>query len=164
LRGKKYKCHRLVGLSFINNPEKKKTINHKLGLKWLNAAFNLEWNTSGENQRHALDNGLKVPPKGGAVHNAIPIIQYDIDGKYIREWECMKNVEKQLGIDDTPVSKCCKGDVNYSQAYGFVWRFKKDVQHNGLDADLPITEIHIKSKPKFQARRKNTILKKLLSL
>lgn len=164
LCGKKFKSHRLVGLAFIENPLKKKTINHIVGLKWLNVSFNLEWNTPGENQRHALDNGLKVPPKGGQVHNAIPIIQYTIAGKYMREWECIKQVEKSLGIDDSPVSKCCKGDINYSQAYGFIWRFKKDVVHYGPAEDLPISEIHIKSKPKFQARRKNTILKKMLEL
>lgn len=164
LKGKKYKYHRVVGLAFIDNPLNKKTINHKLGLKWLNVVFNLEWNTPGENQRHALDNGLKVPKKGGLVHNAIPVIQYSFVGKFMREWECIKQVEKSLGIDDTPVSKCCKGDINYSQAYGFIWRFKKDVAHYGLGADLPISEIHIKSKPKFQARRKNTILKKMLGL
>lgn len=160
LGGKKFKSHRLVGLSFIENPLKKKTINHKIGLKWLNVAFNLEWNTSGENQRHALDNGLKVPKKGGAVHNAIPIIQYNINGKYMREWECIKHVERQLGIDDSPVSKCCKGDINYSQAYGFIWRFKKDVAQDGIITDLPENEINVKNKPKFTARRKTTILKK----
>lgn len=163
LGGKKFKSHRLVGLSFIENPLKKKTINHKLGLKWLNAVFNLEWNTSGENQRHALDNGLKVPRKGAGVHNSIPIIQYSTSGKFIREWECMKQVEKSLSIDDSPISKCCKGDINYSQAYGFLWRFKKDVEQNGPCADLPESEIHIKNKPKFAARRKTNTLKKLSS-
>lgn len=164
IKGKKYKYHRIVGLAFIENPLKKKTINHKIGLKWLNAVFNLEWNTSGENQRHALDNGLKVPRKGAGVHNSIPIIQFSVSGNFIREWESMKQVEKSLGIDDSPVSKCCKGDINYSQAYGFVWRFKKDIEQNGPCANLPESEIHIKNKPKFAARRKTNTLKKLSAI
>lgn len=57
---KKYtkSVHRLVALTFIENPEKKATVNHKNCLKKINYTWNLEWNTNKENMNHAFDNGM----------------------------------------------------------------------------------------------------------
>lgn len=54
------KVHRLVGMAFIDNPENKPQINHKLGNKSNNYYKNLEWATAKENVQHAFDTGLKT--------------------------------------------------------------------------------------------------------
>lgn len=54
-----YHVHRLVGITFIDNPENKKCINHKDGIKTNCAVSNLEWCTHSENNTHAYKNGLK---------------------------------------------------------------------------------------------------------
>jgi len=49
---------RIIAHTWIPNPENKPQVNHKKGIKYDNRADELEWNTCGENVRHAWDNGL----------------------------------------------------------------------------------------------------------
>lgn len=51
-----------------------------------------------------------------------PVIQYSIDGKYIKEWESGKQASKYIQIDSRGISLCCRGKGK--TAGGFVWKFK----------------------------------------
>lgn len=62
--------HRLVAIAFIPNPDNKPFINHKNGIKDDNRVENLEWCTSSENVRHALNKGLKTPAMGERVNTS----------------------------------------------------------------------------------------------
>jgi hypothetical protein len=53
LKGKLYKGHRLVALTFIENPENKPHVNHKDKNRSNNHISNLEWVTISENNIHA---------------------------------------------------------------------------------------------------------------
>lgn len=64
------KQHRLVGEAFIPNPYNKPQINHKDGNKRNNHYSNLEWVTSSENIKHALNTGLKIPKTGIEANGA----------------------------------------------------------------------------------------------
>ncbi len=58
-KGKHFRIHRLVALTFILNPNNLPQVNHKTGNKLQNNIENLEWITNLDNMRHAWKNGLK---------------------------------------------------------------------------------------------------------
>lgn len=65
------RCHVLVGLAFIPNPDSKPCINHKFGNKKDNRPSSLEWATYAENNQHAADTGLSHFHCGEDSHRAI---------------------------------------------------------------------------------------------
>lgn len=56
--------HRVVALSFVENPHNKPEVNHIDGDKTNNLPDNLEWATRSENLKHAFDKKLKCAIKG----------------------------------------------------------------------------------------------------
>ena len=111
------RINRLVALAFIPNPENKKEVNHKNGKRWDNRKVNLEWNTSKENNDHARRTGLyNGKPK-------TPILQYDLQGNLIREWEGGIDAAKELKISKSGICSALKGKLKRFQ--GFIWKYKK---------------------------------------
>ena len=70
--------HRLVALTFLENPENKKEVNHINGIKHDNRVENLEWATASENQLHSFkflgrEGGLKG--KTGRMHHKSKLVK-----------------------------------------------------------------------------------------
>lgn len=67
--------HRLVAITFLDNPENKRTVNHKDGNKTNNSLDNLEWATDRENSLHATTNGLAAL---GENHHKSKLTENDV--------------------------------------------------------------------------------------
>ena len=52
MKGKTWRCHRIIAQLFISNPENKPEVNHKNGDKMDFSVANLEWTTTQENREH----------------------------------------------------------------------------------------------------------------
>ena len=68
--------------------------------------------------------GKNVGKKNGAINGkkrSIPILQFSKDGELIKEWPSAREAERQLGIFQSHICKCCKGRLK--SAGGFVWRY-----------------------------------------
>ena len=76
-KSKFIRSHRLVALTFIDNPLNKTEVNHKDGNKLNNFVGNLEWVTSSENQLHAYRTGLQKV-SGGALSNRKKVLCVDL--------------------------------------------------------------------------------------
>ncbi len=50
--------------------------------------------------------------------------QYDLEGNFIKTWESMHEAERELNIDNTSISRCCKGKVKTAGKYK--WEYVED--------------------------------------
>ena len=129
---KKCYVHRLVAEAFLENPENKPCINHKIegdeGKKINMVIFNedgtidkerttIEWVTRKENNNYGTHN------ERIAKANSKRVIQLSLLGDFIREWpsimECGRNGFKQSAVCD-----CCNGKRKSHK--GFRWMYYDD--------------------------------------
>ena len=117
--------HRLLAEAFIPNPENKPTVNHKNGIKSDISISNLEWATYSENNKHAVDTGLRQSPWTGkfGIDNpkSKPIIQYDKAYNKINEFVNAREAKKITGIDYKHISECCLGKRKTTG--GYIWKY-----------------------------------------
>jgi len=64
---------------------------------------------------------LRLRSTGDNNHNAIKIIQSDLEGNYIKLWTCMATAAKSLNICSTNIQKCCIG--KRKKAGGYTWKY-----------------------------------------
>jgi len=94
--------HRLVAMHYVDNPENKKQVNHKNGIKSDNRASNLEWVTNSENQIHAHKTGLKS--------NGINLWNAKFNNNDIKKiFELDKTTKRK---DIALEMKCCKSTIS----------------------------------------------------
>ena len=118
----KYKnVHRLVAEAFIPNPLKKPQINHIDGNKLNNNVDNLEWCTQKEDQIHAYKNGLQKPIPTENNPYSKRVNQYDMNYKFIRKYNAVREAARINELNPRDISKCCNG--KRKQVGGYIWRF-----------------------------------------
>lgn len=117
--------HKLVAEAFLDNPNNYPVINHINGNKLDNSVNNLEWCTYEHNNKEAFRLGLNKPTWKGKIGiecpNSKKINQYDLEDNFIRRWDSMRDVQRELNIYAVSISKCCRGISK--TAGGFKWRY-----------------------------------------
>lgn len=102
LNGVGFTAHRLVALTFIPRVEGKEFVNHIDGNKNNPVVDNLEWVTLSENGKHAYNTGLNTPL-------TTQVLQYDLDGNFIQQFESMKEASMKFSMG-TAISRAIKLD------------------------------------------------------
>jgi hypothetical protein len=64
-------------------------------------------------------------PFNGNTNNRVPIIQFNPNGEFIKEWDFIQQAAKELGLTRTTIGSCCRGKVKII-AKQYVFRFKGD--------------------------------------
>lgn len=118
-----YSIHRLVADNFLINHENKREVNHKDGNKLNNELSNLEWVTTSENQKHAYQKCLQVAIKDKDNKQSISIVQLNLDGTFVKKWDSIKQVKREIGLNSFGIIKCCKKEKRYKTAYGYKWEY-----------------------------------------
>lgn len=136
--------HRLVLINFLGRPITydwtKIQINHLDECKTNNFLTNLSYCTPKENCNWATHNKRVKESRIGYKHSSltkqkmsqswqklkgIPVNQYDLNNKFIKKWNCIRNVDKYYNKEMSPnIVKCCKGKLD--SCYGFKWRYAEE--------------------------------------
>jgi hypothetical protein len=114
---KSYPVHRLVALTFIENPENKLTVNHIDSNKHNNHVQNLEWATHQEQYSHSRKKSVNSSGKG----------VWKVDPNTNQKIKFYKTIV-EAGIDINGknssfknISTCARGLIK--TAYGFKWQY-----------------------------------------
>lgn len=117
---KEFRTHRLIALTFIENPNNLPQVNHIDENKENNCVDNLEWIDAKGNSNHATRNrrvaiGVKKSSKKK------PVNQYDLDGNFIKTWESLREIERELNIAHSNLSLAIKNKDGIMNNYK--WQF-----------------------------------------
>lgn len=123
-----FSIHRLMMENIVPNPNNLPCINHKDEDKTNNFIYinddgsineelsNLEWCT------HQYNLTYKDLRKVAAQKLSKPILQYTLEGEFVREWESARQVQKELGWSQGNIHMCLTGRRH--KCHGFMWRYK----------------------------------------
>lgn len=131
--------HRLMGFAFLENkdPEHYDRINHKdenpennyihintdgtvneelSNLEWCSHQYNITYGTTKERIKRHNPRIRKVK-------------QYTLNGEFVKEWDSIKDIHKDLGFSRSSVTATCQH--KYLQTNGFVWRYSDECDGYG---------------------------------
>ena len=135
--GKTKTClvHRLIAETFLENPENKPCINHKIEGekgKTMNFVFfnedgsvdeertTIEWATYEENNNYGVHND-RISKALTNGKRSKKVLQLSLDGDLIREWpstmECGRN-----GFTQQNVAACCRGELKTHKGFRFQYK------------------------------------------
>ncbi len=112
------KVHRIIGITFIPNPENKPQINHKNGIRSDNRAINLEWVTNSENIKDSFAKGRssnlgsKNPAATVTEEQVIEIRKnyvYHRKNQYDRRGETLQQIANRYGTSRNIIKMIISG-------------------------------------------------------
>lgn len=109
-KSKQFMVHRLVYEAFKEKIKNNYEINHKDLDRTNNDIENLEEMTHTNNVRYS---------------KAKKIIQLDLNGNFIKEWYCIRDVEKEIGIDHRQICDCLL--EKQKTCHGYKWKYKEEL-------------------------------------
>lgn len=115
--GKPVLAHRFIASCFIPNPNNLSEVNHKDENKTNNCVDNLEWCDRSYNVNYGTRNE-KLYKK---------VLQFTKDGEFVKEWQSLIEIERQLGFLIQAISECCNNKPHRKTAYDYIWKFKNDL-------------------------------------
>lgn len=119
--------HRLVAITFLPNPNNYPCVNHKDENRLNNNVDNLEW-CSYEYNNNYMTRNRRISESKINGKKSKAVLQFDKEGNLIKEWPSTREVERQLGFKQNGIAACARGKAHYNTAYGFIWKYKADIQ------------------------------------
>lgn len=124
-----YRVHRLIYETLVGKISEGMEIDHIDTNPRNNSIENLRVCTPKENRNNplTLQHYSKMHSgKLGKEHPASkPILQLDKNtDEVIKEWACAMDVQREMGINHSNISRCCNGKLKSSG--GYIWKYKSE--------------------------------------
>lgn len=127
---KLYRAHRLIALTYLDNPENYPVVNHLNHNKQDNRVENLEWTTYQGNTIHSYKNDWRkdsieswvkqVQPKAAEASKR-KVVQMDLSGKELAIFNSQREASEQTNTCRSSITRCCTG--NRKTAGGYRWKY-----------------------------------------
>lgn len=114
---KTIKSHRFIFECWNGLIPKGLEIDHIDTVRNNNSLSNLRLGTSKENSNNVLTRQKLI----NNTKKSKKVNQYSLQGDFIKEYPSTKEIERELGFDNSHIGKCCNGKLK--TAYGFLWRY-----------------------------------------
>ena len=122
--------HRLVWETFNGEIPKGYQVNHINEDKTDNRLENLNLMTCKENNNWGTRNERLAKANTNHPNLSKSVIQKSLDGKIIKIWPSVNEIQRELGFGQGNISRCCRGGyyrkgkwVNGRQSYGYLWEY-----------------------------------------
>lgn len=127
---KLYRAHRIIALTFLDNPENYPVVNHLNYNKQDNRVENLEWTTYQNNSKHSFLNNHrddsvkewvdKVQFKAAEASKR-KVVQMDLNDNIIAVFNSHREASEQTQTCRSSITQCCTG--KRKTAGGYKWKY-----------------------------------------
>lgn len=121
--------HRLVANAFCDHPDCYDIVNHIDEDKTNNDYRNLMFTTHKGNTNWGT--GIERMSKS----HLKPVLMYDLDGHFIKRYDCSRSAAIDLGLDNYKlINSCARG--NFKTAYGYSWKYESGSRRTIMKFDM----------------------------
>lgn len=147
LSNKLYRAHRLIALTFIDNPNNYPVVNHKNFIKDDNKIENLEWVTYSQNSEHSFTNNHRKKTTKewvqkvqhlAAEKSKTKVCQYDKNLNLIKIYDSQKQASEETGTNRTSITACVNN--RRKTVGGFIWKYYMEGSTTKDDKNLESLE------------------------
>lgn len=130
LSKKMYRAHRIIAMTFIDNPKNKPVVNHKDFNKTNNHIENLEWVSHSENSQHSftghhrdasIKSWVKKVQPLAAEASKTKVAQYDLEGNLLAIFPSQREASEATNTCRSSITRCVRGDRK--TAGGYKWAY-----------------------------------------